>query len=906
MRYIGKIVGLTTIIVLFSSSIRAQKSASIYLGKSASNRIEFGAGQLQSSLAKQGIKVSVFRNVPKKPVSKGGNLVFVLKEGADSLKKEGYSITSSKGVTTIVGADGSGALYGCVELADNYIAKKNFNFPAYRSEAPEMVLRGTCIGVQKPYLLPGRMVYEYPYTPELFPWLYDKQQWIKYLDMLVHNKMNSVYLWNGHPFASLVKLPDYPFAVEVDDATFKKNEEIFKFITDEADKRGIFVIQMFYNILVSKPFAEHYKIKTQDRNRQITPLLSDYTRKSIAAFVEKYSNVGLLVCLGEAMNTYDDDVEWFTKTIIPGVKDGLKKLGRTDEPPILVRAHDTDCKMVMDASLPLYKNLYTMHKYNGESLTTYQPRGPWSKIHKDLSSLGSIHISNVHILANLEPFRWSSPDFIQRAVTAMHAVHGANALHLYPQASYWDYPYTADKLDGGKREEQLYRDWMWYKAWARYAWKVERNRSDEADFWNGELASFYGTTDANADLIRKAFEQSGEIAPKLLRRFGITEGNRQCLLLGMFASQLINPYKYTVYPGFYESCGPEGEKLIEYVEKEWKFLPHEGELPLDIIDQVMNHGDRAVKAIDAIDINSVSANRDEFERLKNDIHCYREFAYSFAYKVMACKYVLDYQWGHRIADLDKALPLFEKSLEYYKNLVSLTNGSYLYANSMQTTMRRIPITGENGKNKHWSEMLVHYQNELDNFKKNIDYLKKVESGEINMKAKEYKPLHKADIKWISNYKQVDLKVGTDLFNDRPNTAVEAVAPELDGLTALQFSCNDQRNSSVLTAIEFETDKPVKILVGYFKDEQDKYAQAPKLEIDATANEYGQAEPYLSNSIRLANMPLVNVHAYHFGAGHHKLNMPNGFLLVLGATNDELEPRNVGLNGGAKSVDWLFY
>ena len=208
-----------------------------------------------------------------------------------------------------------------------------------------------------------------------------------------------------------------------------------------------------------------------------------------------------------------------------------------------------------------------MHKYNGESLTTYQPRGPWSKIHKDLSSLGSIHISNVHILANLEPFRWSSPDFIQRAVTAMHAVHGANALHLYPQASYWDYPYTADKLDGGKREEQLYRDWMWYKAWARYAWKVERNRSDEADFWNGELASFYGTTDANADLIRKAFEQSGEIAPKLLRRFGITEGNRQCLLLGMFASQLINPYKYTVYPGFYESCGPEGEKLIEYVEK---------------------------------------------------------------------------------------------------------------------------------------------------------------------------------------------------------------------------------------------------------------------------------------------------------------------------------------------------
>ena len=51
----------------------------------------------------------------------------------------------------------------------------------------------------------------------------------------------------------------------------------------------------------------------------------------------------------------------------------------------------------------------------------------------------------------------------------------------------------------------------------------------------------------------------------------------------MFMSQLVNPYKYTIYPGFYESCGPEGEKLIEYVEKEWKKQPHVGELPLDIV-----------------------------------------------------------------------------------------------------------------------------------------------------------------------------------------------------------------------------------------------------------------------------------------------------------------------------------
>ena len=92
-------------------------------------------------------------------------------------------------------------------------------------------LRGQCIGLQKSTYLPGRNVYEYPYTPETFPWFYDKKLWLQVLDSMLENRMNSLYLWNGHPFASLVKLKDYPYAVEVDDATFKKNEEIYRFIT---------------------------------------------------------------------------------------------------------------------------------------------------------------------------------------------------------------------------------------------------------------------------------------------------------------------------------------------------------------------------------------------------------------------------------------------------------------------------------------------------------------------------------------------------------------------------------------------------------------------------------------------------------------------------------------------------
>ena len=44
--------------------------------------------------------------------------------------------------------------------------------------------------------------------------------------------------------------------------------------------------------------------------------------------------------------------------------------------------------------------------------------------------------------------------------------------------------------------------------------------------------------------VLEAYEQAGEIAPKLLRRFGITNENRQTLTLGMTMSKLVNPKKY--------------------------------------------------------------------------------------------------------------------------------------------------------------------------------------------------------------------------------------------------------------------------------------------------------------------------------------------------------------------------
>lgn len=818
------------------------------------------------------------------------------------LKSEGYIIRSDKKFINIVGHDPSGILYGCIEVINRYKDQGMFFNKYFIVENPEMIIRGACIGLQKTTYLPGRKVYEYPITPENFSWFYDTILWEKYLDMLVDNKMNALYLWNGHPFASLVRLKDYPYAIEVDEETFQLNKKIFNFLTREAGRRGIWVIQMFYNIIVSKPFADYHGIETQNRNRPITPLLSDYTRKSIAAFIQEYPNVGLMVCLGEAMNTIEDDIEWFTNTIIPGVKDGLKALGITEEPPIILRAHDTDAERVINAALPLYKNLYTMHKYNGESLTTYQPRGAWAELHQKLSKLGSIHIANVHILANLEPFRYGSPDFIRKSVIAMHDILGANGLHLYPQASYWDWPYTADNTF--PRLLQIDRDWIWYKAWGRYAWNCRRDENDEKIYWSRVFENFYGLKKGYGTYILTAYDETGEIAPKLLRRFGITDGNRQTLTLGMFMSQLVNPYKWQVYSNFYSSNGPEGEILIEYAKKEWYKEPHIGETPPQIINEVITHAEKALKAIEYVS-SFVTLNKEEFTRLKNDVYSYYYLAYFFYEKVNSALKVLRYKYSREINDLDSAIINLEKSIAYYQKLADITKNTYLYANSMQTQQRRIPISGEGAKNKHWTELLLHYQKELENFKHNVELLKKYKDYNVTASLKPIEPI-KVQVE-CENCELYDLEKDQKVFIDK-DYFIKDIAIELSKLKGIRFSYDYQIDKG--TKFTFYTDRPVKLLLGYFNGNSLRLLRPPTLETDANAAEYGQSDIKIANAIDIPGLYPVNVYNVKYDKGKHEVNLNKGLVLVLGFIDGSIDisirDAGLGVNDENALIDWLFY
>ncbi|MFC5653612.1 hypothetical protein ACFPYJ_31730 [Paenibacillus solisilvae] len=819
--------------------------------------------------------------------------------------KEGFYLATLPGNLIVVSGSGdTGALYGAQELARQI--RKTGRVPelAAQGETPEFTLRGPVLGLQKTQIEPPRRTYEYPITPERFPWFYDKDMWLDYLDMLCGQRSNVVYIWSGHPFASLVKLKDYPEALEVTEEEYRLNVETFHWLTAEADKRGIWVVLNFYNIHIPLPFAQKHGLELHQPKP--LPITADYTRKSIAEFVRSYPNVGIMLCLGEALHGSVYGSEWFTETIIAGVKDGLKDLNVKENPPIILRAHAVKAEPIVEKALPLYSNLYTEAKYNGESLTTWTPRGGWVQTHNNLSAMQSVHIVNVHILANLEPFRYGAPSFIQKSMQASKHRQKANGLHVYP-LFYWDWPYSADKVT--PRLKQMDRDWIWYAAWARYAWNPDRDAETERYYWTDELAGRFGSQEAGAALL-EAYDSFGECAPRILRRFGITEGNRQTMSLGMTMSQLTNPDKYSPYRALWEDHAPQGERLEEYALRETKGEPHIGETPLDVVEAAERFADIAWKAIGQAR-PYVTRNEEEFERIASDIEAIRYMVYSYGAKVRAAIRVLLYKnvvkgsYLDRVDILEEAVPYLKESLEWYRKLTDLTERTYMYANSMLTPHRKVPIP-DGLKYKHWTDCLPVYETEFRNFAARIEDLK---AGKLPLKVQgeeNNEPYRQSPFKLLSPDAQTyTVCKNSCLFTDGEVFA-QSYAEELEGLTGIRFSREEAANNGA--AVEFEISEPARVLVGYFNSAEPGWLQVPILDENTHADDRGGLSPILRKGVKPSFYPSVNVHAFLYEAGRHTLNLGKGAFTILGLipADQNIEERDVSpLSESARSLDWLY-
>jgi hypothetical protein len=881
-RIAERVLGTITFAVACAASFAAP--VNVVTAKGATPREMYGADKLREAL--EGVQAE-----------HGAHVLAAVRSAPELAKfdlprfwpqaEEAFEIKQVGKTWVVTGSDPSGVLYGELELADRVRAAKELPEGIDDMEHPVLKLRGTCIGMQKQEITYDDAEYDYLYTRENFPFFYDKAAWTNYLDMLAEERYNALYLWNGHPFTSLLKLPKYPEAQELPTAQLDENIAMFKWLTAEADRRGIWVLQGFYNIHLSHAFARahHLAYHLSAPNDEA----SAYMRYAISEFVREYPLAGLMMTLGEALSPHYG-AEWLTQTIIPGVKDGLKEARITEDLPIVVRAHATDIDAVMKAATPLYPNIDTMFKWNGESLTWTNVRGPVLDRFKMLAENSNVAIANVHLLSNLEPFRWGDPDFIRQTVTNFQRI-GIGGLHLYP-LRYWDWPYAGDKTEPPL--EQTDRDWIWFAAWGRYAWNPNRDAEKEHAYWAARFAEKYGSMEAGEKIL-EAYTLAGPCQPELLPRIGITEGNRQALTLGMTMPQLIDPERYNPAVTLWTGDAPDGERVKDYVADEANKQPHHGETPNGVSDETVADSQKALEAARAA-APFVTKNKDEYARVVNDMHAISLLMQFYNEKTKAAEQVLLYGYDHDAGHLKQAETLLVQSVDSFRELTAVAGPAYRTATAMETSQRQIPFRGGMNNFPNWQQCLPMYEKELETFRKRIT---QVSAGAPTADSNENKPaetLPQVAFKLMPGAGEAfTVEKGASLF-EGSSTTISELAPDLTEMKGIRTAPGEGGT------LRFDLEKPAQILVGFVSNASRKNSV-----LDPETEQWNLV---LLNAVTAAKTPAMAVWAKPLPAGHNELDLGTGQFVVLGFVPADLHvaPHVSFAEAGAEgatNLDWLF-
>ena len=123
----------------------------------------------------------------------------ILRINSTGLGKEAYSLSPEGKKITIEGGDGTGLIYGVLSLVEDFRNGISIQSVRKRSESPKLAFRG--------------IKYDLPWDTYRHSYSLDQHQqtcsdvnyWKAFLDMMVENRINTLTLWNLHPYTFMIK-----------------------------------------------------------------------------------------------------------------------------------------------------------------------------------------------------------------------------------------------------------------------------------------------------------------------------------------------------------------------------------------------------------------------------------------------------------------------------------------------------------------------------------------------------------------------------------------------------------------------------------------------------------------------------------------------------------------------------
>jgi hypothetical protein len=627
----------------------------------------------------------------------------ILKTDASLGHPEAFSLRAAGSRTEIAGGGPGGVLYG----VQQWLTARDQS-PTGGVEKPDFELRGTVLFLMK------EASYDYQLKPTEFPWFFDRPLLTKYLDYLYANRFNTIFLWSGNLFPSIVELPEYPDASSLSSEEMARNQEQFAWFTRECAKRNISVLLHFYSIHLPKALADARKIPMHYNKPD--EFAAKFMRYTLERFLRVFESVGLYVCPGEVLNS-KYTAQWIHDVIIPAAKASEKN------PRIVVRYWGLDAAGFEKLCAPAYDNFYTELKHNVEMVVSPVPDARHATI-----KAGKKHIVNLHEVADIKPFRWGSPIFIQEMVGQWKNI-GLDGAEVYGLVS-WRWPYALDRLEPqqegfwpyGNKLLSFERDAIWLEAVGRYLWKVDRPQAEEEAFWKAKLVEKFGNASA-AETLLNWYNTTGPVLPNLQNLTHVKNMNYYPTAVGreQRVDGILDTQKCTAdYP-----AQPVDTYFFEQYKKKYNLPELTNHIPMPVAEyaEKMAAGENVADAMTpdkVVDLlvemaesgnflaylaqTAATKNKEEVARFMTDSQALVLVAKAWREKVLAAIAKRAFQKTGEEKHADALRKHLRKSIEIYQKLVVLTDETYINATDML-----MDLNWRNGLKTFRNDMKVQLQ-----------------------------------------------------------------------------------------------------------------------------------------------------------------------------------------------------
>ena len=594
----------------------------------------------------------------------------------------------------VVGADGVGAMYGGLNLAE---AIRFGSLPDLRT------------GEHRPFIAQRGLKFNIPLdlrTPSYsdnsdaaqanIPEIWSRAFWREFLDDMARHRFNVLTLWSLNPFPSIVKVPEYPEVAlkdvlrgrrELFDENFPHDgrnmfkpeflngAEVVKRMTIEekiafwrevmqlAKDRGVDIYWFTWNAFLFTEEGKHGLSRAQPDGEMLK-----YFRASVRETVKTYPLLaGMGITAGEHMEEKLGALgkeEWLWKAYGEGICDALKaQPGRKFR--MIHRFHMTGLEQVA-AYWKEYPGPFDF-SYKYAVAHMYGMTNP-PFIHPLLPELSAqrrtwLTVRNDDIYS----FRWGDPQFARDFIHAMPGSDKTAGFYMGPDGYCWGRE-AMDLAPESPRQLVLKKQWFSFMLWGRLSYDPTLPDA----FFKRALACRF--PEIRAETLLAGWSAASRIFPEITRFFW---GN---IDLKWFPEACLS---HPRHKGFYtvrhfiegEGMPESGDLTIrEWRERLLQQQPMEGVTPLQVAANLRRHAEAALRCVKELRPRQ-GANK-ELRQTLGDIEAFACLGFYYAEKIEgACELAL-FDLNSRPEHQDAAIRHLETALGHWRKYAAVYTGQY--------------------------------------------------------------------------------------------------------------------------------------------------------------------------------------------------------------------------------------